>query len=142
VIRDGLDCDKIQEGYFRSICEGTSGLTPEQESAYRKLWLTGEGTPLQGESIIRDPADFSCIHRGNILRMSKPEICGCDETPIPVFACILNGLCTSHAYGIRRNDGTLAAGNLVPVCLSCADRREPIDATAEQAADRSVGPPT
>ena len=50
MIVDGLDCDSLQIAWFKTICEGTSGLAESDAAAYRKLWLTGGVSPPQQNS--------------------------------------------------------------------------------------------
>jgi hypothetical protein len=109
MIRDGLDCETIREGYLRSICEGTSWHSEAEAAAYRQLWLTGEGTPLA-----QQPIDLACVHRGDRAGDLDCLACGGKHVTLFVFACAVHGRCL---MGSPR-DGL--AG-----CIGCPDRQAP-----------------
>lgn len=106
-----IDCSELPFTRARQICEGTSGLPPEIEEAYRQLWALQP----PGASA---PADFSCLHRGDVLRQTPCESCGGREGIADVHACQVHGECTVHAHGVRR-DG--AASDKLAVCVGCPD---------------------
>ncbi len=110
-----LDCKKLQ-GRMRSICEGTSGLPPQMEEAYRKIWA--------GQSLVDVQAvvNFSCVHRGSAVRSVQCKLCGGGEIAADIHACQIHGECTIHAHGVRR-DGP--ASDKLAVCNACEEIKTP-----------------
>lgn len=118
-------CPRFQRrmvGRLFDICRGTSGLRPEVEERYRKLWLAeaGNGEPAH--------ETFDCIHRGPRSRTELCKLCGNREVPVEVHFCARHGECTVHAHGIQGGNGKL------PVCVGCPDRLEAAPAAASPAA--------
>lgn len=110
-----LDCTSLA-GRLRQICEGTSGLSPETEEAYRQLWRASP--PFHPSSSIQ--ADFTCIHRTAQVRTEECALCGGRVGDVPVYGCALHGECTVSAHGIRR--GGQSTTPKVEVCIACEDR--------------------
>jgi hypothetical protein len=75
-----VDCTKFV-GRMRSICEGTSGLGPEVEEQYRRLWA----------AMPPDRVLVGCTG------------CGGNEVQVPVLACALFEECTlaAEVEGVR-----------------------------------------
>jgi hypothetical protein len=96
-----LDCTKFV-GRMRSICEGTSGLGPQVEEQYRRLWAANP--PDVG-------SDFSCRHRGEQVSAVGCTGCGGNDVQVPVLACALFEECTlaAEVEGVR-------------FCPTCTDR--------------------
>lgn len=83
---------------IQAILDGTSGLAPSTEEAYRRLWA-GQ-TP-----------DTSCIHRGAHIAWAVCATCPMSKTKLRVFACERRGRCVidGSVDGLAR-------------CSTCADR--------------------
>lgn len=79
-----IDCSQFDIGSRkRSICDGTSGLDPAMEEAYRRLWVG------------QQPAepDFSCHHRGEHVDWVDCPTCRSGKVKLKIFECAVHTRC-------------------------------------------------
>lgn len=107
---NGSWCSRYQKpmsGRLRQICEGTSGLSPQMNEAYRRTWAGLSTGDL-----------FGCIHFGEKLRELECGTCSSSvnqaaKLGTPVHAC---GLFMECIPGIRSIESHQACGD-------CASRQ-------------------
>ncbi len=101
-----IDCEKLT-GRMKAICDGTSGLPPETEEAYRKLW---EGQPAPTKT---DP--FACVHRGGHIGWVPCPTCIPEKNvQMKLYACPLHANCVLRMEDLGKIKG----------CGGCGSRTE------------------
>lgn len=101
-----MDCTQLH-GRMRQICEGTSGLPPETEQAYRDAWAAN---PVR-------PPSLACDYRKEHVGWIDCEACreGSGKTvKFKTFGCELHGICV-----MRTSVGAVRG------CVGCQSRLEP-----------------
>lgn len=63
----------------------------------------------------RMPAALECVHRGDVLRKGKADLCGRKGEVFNVFACAVHGECAIGRYCKKQKE---------MACVTCGDRQE------------------
>lgn len=62
--------------------------------------------------------DRPCVHRGELLRVEKCQLCGAKDVPMPIHACAVHGECALRRWW---DDKKISMGT----CSGCDQRSPP-----------------
>ena len=108
-------------GWMRCLGEGLGVVRdwPVIASKSRRPFRAHSGENSRGkvQNVVGNcPADFPCIHRGEVLRQVGCG-CGARDQKLDVHACRVHGECTIHATGKNGGAGRIRA------CVGCEGRQ-------------------